>query len=67
MVRIHLALPDRLITITLIEGRLLHVRVFLKRTIDFFSLFINMLGIYVMVFNPSFKNDKNCGTFFKTV
>ena len=39
MVRIHLALADRLATATLIEGRLLHVRIFLKRTIDFLIVY----------------------------
>ena len=39
MVRIYLALADRLATATLIEGRLLHVRIFLKRTIDFLIVY----------------------------
>ena len=39
MVRVHLAPADRLATATLIEGRLLHVRIFLKRTIDFLIVY----------------------------
>ena len=39
MVRVYLALADRLTTATLIEGRLLHVRVFFERTIDFFIVY----------------------------
>ena len=39
MVRIHLAPVDRLAIATLIEGRLLHMRVFLKRTIDFLVVY----------------------------
>ena len=57
MVRVHLAPADRLAISTLIEGRLLHMRVFLSERL-IFSLFINTLGIYAMALNPSFKNDK---------
>ena len=45
MVRVHSAPADRLATATLIEGRLLHVRIFLKRTIDF-------LIVYQYAWNP---------------
>ena len=60
MVRVHLA------TATLIEGRLMHVRIFLKRTIDFLIVYQyawnpNMLGIHVMALNPSFKSANSCG------
>ena len=39
MVRVHLAPADRLAISTLIEGRLLHMRVFFKRTIDFLVVY----------------------------
>ena len=39
MVRAQIAPADRIATATLLEGRLLHVRVFLKRTIDFLIVY----------------------------
>ena len=39
MVRVYLAPADRLATATLIEGRLLHVRIFLKRTLNFLIVY----------------------------
>ena len=66
MVRAQIAPADRIATATLIEGRLLHVRVFLKRTIDF-------LIVYQHAWNachgsqPLLQKDKNYGTLFRTV
>ena len=39
MVRTHIAPVDRIATAALLEGRLLHVRVFLKRTTDFLIVY----------------------------
>ena len=39
MARAYIAPADRLAIATLLEGHLLHVRVFLKRTIDFLIVY----------------------------
>ena len=66
LVRVHITPADRLATATLLEGRLLHVRVFLSVQLTF-SLFINTLGMHAMAPNPSFKNVTSCDTLFKFV